>query len=811
MLRTCFVARLVGDTTKAVDIFCRFEPSVNGQNKLPELPSAQNLGTFCFPTGASDVKPREYGAPEEFTFTLTGGDGSKTHGFCRTFLPPRTKALRPQQNVNLRYPQVVCIISKNLWLPFFFKVLQVVEALLKQGDLLTESAPRQMPLNSPTSHFLLNLLLKAGDSPRPGAVLRLDLPQTGQRLNVSPPRRMLTERSQARCTALQCTDKFIELQVPAECGSGLENAGVPLAKLLYYVRGKALVTLIEALLLERRILMLAEDSDRVTSAVHAAAALLWPFRWQHIYLPLLPHALQDYLLAPMPFLVGVPAAGSFAGLQSTPLEEITVVNLDAGTCTPGPGLPPAEPSSLPWAEELASALQAHTALLRSPSEWEISPRVSMLMQTYFLKLMSRYRDFMEADADQAAAKDTGQSGPSSSHVHNYQGSVDGLRLSRRSVGPVDDDAGYLRANGWRFHHAGLVASHRRHSTRAFLEAFRHSQMYEVFITQRLALASMGYNTEDTFEVEVEAASRRGKQIKQIVSVGAKGVSKGKALLQRAGHSVKTLRHSIGGMDDLLSSNNLPSRLSEATAGPAVSLPMMSGAMAETTNFFTLDEDEESGSDDEESAMQRDSQGSELPLRSSLTAPISNPPSQVGREDEEAYEAASSSRTASVDVMNSSSFGLAAPSRSITLPSNEAGDRSPVRPASGASTPLASPGPAAMATSSSDAFASRLPHSSDAQPVPSSSPTQPAPPAHHPSGGGPPLRASLPRPSPSLLDPLSSIDPFGRHAAPPLHSPQPSASPVADTAGKAAAATLAWGRCRLLCTLKGRGMASRPGE
>lgn len=66
---------------------------------------------------------------------------------------------------------------------------------------------------------------------------------------------------------------------------------------------------------------------------------------------------QDYLLAPMPFLVGVPAAGSFAGLRSTPLDEITVVNLDAGTCTPGPGLPPAEPSSLPWAEELAGALQ----------------------------------------------------------------------------------------------------------------------------------------------------------------------------------------------------------------------------------------------------------------------------------------------------------------------------------------------------------------------------------------------------------------------------------------------------------------------
>lgn len=84
-------------------------------------------------------------------------------------------------------------------------------------------------------------------------------------------------------------------------------------------------------------------------------------------------------------------------------------------------------------------LQAHTALLRSPTEWEISPRVSLLMQSYFLKLLSRYRDFMEPDVDQAAA---GQAGPTGHH--NHHSSVDSLRLSRRSVGPVDDDAGYLR-------------------------------------------------------------------------------------------------------------------------------------------------------------------------------------------------------------------------------------------------------------------------------------------------------------------------------------------------------------------------------
>lgn len=52
------------------------------------------------------------------------------------------------------------------------------------------------------------------------------------------------------------------------------------------------MTLLAALLLERRIILVAKERDTVSAAVHAAAALLYPFRWQHIYLPLLPIALK---------------------------------------------------------------------------------------------------------------------------------------------------------------------------------------------------------------------------------------------------------------------------------------------------------------------------------------------------------------------------------------------------------------------------------------------------------------------------------------------------------------------------------------
>ena len=56
------------------------------------------------------------------------------------------------------------------------------------------------------------------------------------------------------------------------------------------------MTLLASLLLERRVILVAETTDTVSAAVHAAAALLYPFTWQHIYLPILPITLKVCLL-----------------------------------------------------------------------------------------------------------------------------------------------------------------------------------------------------------------------------------------------------------------------------------------------------------------------------------------------------------------------------------------------------------------------------------------------------------------------------------------------------------------------------------
>ena len=72
--------------------------------------------------------------------------------------------------------------------------------------------------------------------------------------------------------------------------------------------------------------------------------------------------LQDYLNAPMPYLIGIPAPQLLPGLQHMGLEEVVFVDLDAGTCTLGSQAgPPMDYALLPWAHHLQSAFQVGVA------------------------------------------------------------------------------------------------------------------------------------------------------------------------------------------------------------------------------------------------------------------------------------------------------------------------------------------------------------------------------------------------------------------------------------------------------------------
>ena len=80
----------------------------------------------------------------------------------------------------------------------------------------------------------------------------------GQALLLGLPCKVRMDAACFTSVLVHSSEQWIELEVPPEAGNGAENAGLPLACLLWHLPARPLVALVEALLLERRVLMVAQ-------------------------------------------------------------------------------------------------------------------------------------------------------------------------------------------------------------------------------------------------------------------------------------------------------------------------------------------------------------------------------------------------------------------------------------------------------------------------------------------------------------------------------------------------------------------------
>lgn len=76
-----------------------------------------------------------------------------------------------------------------------------------------------------------------------------------------------------------------------------------------------------SLLLESRVIIVSKSVSTLSSCVFALSGLVYPFTWQHVYIPILPRSLMAYCCAPMPFFVGV-LKSNLAELNTYPIEEV---------------------------------------------------------------------------------------------------------------------------------------------------------------------------------------------------------------------------------------------------------------------------------------------------------------------------------------------------------------------------------------------------------------------------------------------------------------------------------------------------------
>ena len=61
----------------------------------------------------------------------------------------------------------------------------------------------------------------------------------------------------------------------------------------------------------------------LSSTIHALSSLLYPFSWQHTFIPVLPTAMLDVVCSPTPYIIGITSNHLLKAL-TLPLDEVIV-------------------------------------------------------------------------------------------------------------------------------------------------------------------------------------------------------------------------------------------------------------------------------------------------------------------------------------------------------------------------------------------------------------------------------------------------------------------------------------------------------
>lgn len=118
------------------------------------------------------------------------------------------------------------------------------------------------------------------------------------------------------------------------------------------------VTLWCAVMSEHKVLLVSLAAARLAAACRALAALMFPFRYAHVFIPLLPAGLAEVLATPTPFLIGV---HSSLKEEVSELLDVIVADLDVGSLHIPAGVNIPSPEG-----RLLSTLQDALALVLQP-------------------------------------------------------------------------------------------------------------------------------------------------------------------------------------------------------------------------------------------------------------------------------------------------------------------------------------------------------------------------------------------------------------------------------------------------------------
>lgn len=284
-------------------------PSPNHSLYLPPPPQLSTCvlpaGVQFYSSGFDSDDPSTF--PRIYPIVLTEGDGSKIYVSCIAFRDPVSEDIAEAYRIpaNSFADKCICLVSRS---PSFCVLRNALEEIYSLCFLSDGSSK---PLWDVISHLVSNVPL-----PTPG-------------------------KDRVLFAIENCL-----LSVEAPPKEGLPHADISFQPLVQLLDVDNLITLFTAVLLERRILLRSKKYSLLTLVSEAICHLIYPFRWQHVYIPLLFFSGVDYIDAPTPYMMGLHSDVDTSNLA---MDGVVVVDLEYNQiCTTEeiPPIPEPELSSL---------------------------------------------------------------------------------------------------------------------------------------------------------------------------------------------------------------------------------------------------------------------------------------------------------------------------------------------------------------------------------------------------------------------------------------------------------------------------------
>ena len=229
---------------------------------------------------------------EHYTFTLTDSSGKRVYGICMRTL---FRGVSRRYDVKRRVRHCLCVITKYPFFKFFKNILMELHAVA-----MLEEKPG-------CCRQFIDCIYRLAD------------------IN-SAPEQLLTVPS-GTISAMYADYALMRPRIVA--GAGMSSKEVPILPLFDSLGTERFFKLLSAVLCEQRIVFIAEEAETLSATVLAAANMLHPFKWHHVFIPLLPGKLLNYLMSQAPYMIGV-RKYLLSELRRDSLDGTVVVDCDSG-------------------------------------------------------------------------------------------------------------------------------------------------------------------------------------------------------------------------------------------------------------------------------------------------------------------------------------------------------------------------------------------------------------------------------------------------------------------------------------------------